>query len=664
MLWKLDRGLPHAKFRTNHTSNIIGIKFLPQCANQKLITGGLDGIVEVHNLSNDLKFKLSSEQLYCHLLRVKYVEVEPMNPNVFFSCGEDGCSRQYDLRLPFAGCIPSLGEKGQGSMFDSKNCIISTNIHTLSIKVNPVDVNAIVIASGDSKIRLYDRRMLNLCTAESATRHKPFQIFCPSHLVDVKKARCTYAEFSPCGQSIVASYHGDHSYLFDVNGISIPGAADTMDSTKLGISYPAPLPWRQSYYDKVISSKCSAMEKVQFATDNIVAGTRLIDIGNRESQKYATIHVLIIQLIFLNGNLGMNVLGYNLFSRAKEMCSTALAHPIDPGEVPIVVETLVRSLEMRATTGVYRGFKGDVDAALMDIKEALQLQPLNYHCILRKADCFFKMQRFELALEQIDIVESIVKDRQVTMRPSDKTEILNDIQTFRDRVRAGMIQSKGKQKDGNFEPDLGSVTVLEHQIDCNRFVPSSSSSPHSSLTASMGTDIGSGSTMSHNVDPYRLYSDKQEELDVHDALSREKRNRDTEEVREAVPNIAQRESDESLRPQKFRGTEMNESDGSASVINRKSTLSSAGSSLTSTSSFLGSFNSTNSEASLETALNSSKYQHSNSYLPVMQTVSTTEHYRQRFVGASNVTSDLKETIFLGSNGEVFIATSFRNHLLL
>ena len=218
VLWRLERGGPVATFSTSHKNNILGIKFIPQCGSQAVVTGAMDGMVEVHNLSDRFQSRINSEQFHCHLHRVKYVEVEPMNPNLFFSAGEDGCTRQYDLRLPLAGCIQNDGETGLASMYDSKNCIISQNMHTLSVRVNPVDTNLLVTASGDSKIRVYDRRMLGLCTAKKAREFQPCKVYCPAHLTHARRTHSTYAEFSPCGRSIIANYHSEHTYLFDVNG--------------------------------------------------------------------------------------------------------------------------------------------------------------------------------------------------------------------------------------------------------------------------------------------------------------------------------------------------------------------------------------------------------------------------------------------------------------
>jgi hypothetical protein len=41
--------------------------------------------------------------------------------------------------------------------------------------------------------------------------------FCPEHLLHSANAHASYAEFSPDGRSVVACFHSDHTYVFDVD---------------------------------------------------------------------------------------------------------------------------------------------------------------------------------------------------------------------------------------------------------------------------------------------------------------------------------------------------------------------------------------------------------------------------------------------------------------
>ena len=90
-IWSLENcARPVGSFQTSHTNNILGIKFMPQCESQVLLTGACDGLVEMHHLAADRSDREKSDKYYCHRNRVRYVETEPMNPHVFFSAGDDG----------------------------------------------------------------------------------------------------------------------------------------------------------------------------------------------------------------------------------------------------------------------------------------------------------------------------------------------------------------------------------------------------------------------------------------------------------------------------------------------------------------------------------------------------------------------------------------------
>ena len=224
--------------------------------------------------------------------RVKYVEVDPGSPNLHFSAGEDGYVRQYDERLPKSGCNVCKLEESKGSMYQSSNCLISANIHFMSLRLSPVDSNMLLAACGDQYVRLYDRRMLHL-SSPSPQISKVVTRFCPRHLLNSSKARSTYAEFSSCGRSIVATYHADHTYTFGLDG-------DMDDS----LGKPAVLQWRAPIVQLSTASpemrEAALKESIAAATSNIIAGTRLVDVD-------------------------MTLLGYSMFSRAHEICIAALS---------------------------------------------------------------------------------------------------------------------------------------------------------------------------------------------------------------------------------------------------------------------------------------------------------------------------------------------------
>lgn len=325
-VFRPERNRYQASFLTTHTNNILGVKFLPMSGGLRLVSGGADGVVEVHELSDSGSERIFVEQLFCHKSRVKYVETEFQNPNLFFSAGEDGFIRQYDVRLAKSGCKVQRCKSAddRGSMYGSRNCLVNSKVHVMSVRLCQTDPNMMVASFGDNRIRQYDRRMLSQLHPDSSSCGKPVKEYCPSHLLSSRRSRSTYAEFSPCGKSIVATYHRDHTYTFCVE------EKDDMNSITTNFS-PAPLPWRQPILDFHASrseseeaQKLALKECIKLASTNIIAGTRLVDVH-------------------------MPVLGYSLFSRSNEICGSILGHLADEEEKRAVVEVIVRSLEMRAS---------------------------------------------------------------------------------------------------------------------------------------------------------------------------------------------------------------------------------------------------------------------------------------------------------------------------
>ena len=150
-LWELEAGRLKTSFSTTHTNSISGIRLLPNCNYRSTVTGAIDSVVEHHTLFEDLSALHSTVQLFCHRSRVKYIEIEADNPNLFFSAAEDGCVRQYDVRLPGFGCGHHSGAdfNSIGSQYDSPNCLLVSppNTKLFSMRICPTDVNLFVVAS-------------------------------------------------------------------------------------------------------------------------------------------------------------------------------------------------------------------------------------------------------------------------------------------------------------------------------------------------------------------------------------------------------------------------------------------------------------------------------------------------------------------------------------
>ena len=400
--------------QTSHTNNIYGLRFLPQNDNKVIISAGMDGLVEIHHLANDIKSRVKSEKLYCHNLPVKYVETEPRCPNLFFSAGEDSCVRQYDARLKNWGCnSTSNGLNPIGSMFDSANCLLQykSGVKIHSVRVNPIDTHLIAVATNYNKVHVYDRRMasLKMPSYGAVDEMESVTSFCPEHLINNHGAYSTYAEFSPCGKHILASFHSDNSYVFPIQKMT------SEEETKvLSDELTAPLPWRIK-----LSEAHSRSEKNALAKEAIEIGSRALDIG-------------------------LNITSYNMFTRAIDISLLSIAvNDIFNNEdksLDIAKQTHIAALSWRAKVCEKRGFPGDDVIGLADTEMFLKSHPDDFDGLIKKCKFLLNLNRVAEAIEGLNNISYLLNVQ--TNDSSHLLSIQNEIDAL--KVKAACIEVDNK----------------------------------------------------------------------------------------------------------------------------------------------------------------------------------------------------------------------------
>eukprot|EP00887_Chlorella_sp_A99_P002411 scaffold10.g2411.t1 len=273
MLWHYpDTQLAPLMVQTSHQANIFGVRWLPATNDTQLVTGAMDYTVQLHTLRTPPTAMRSSARknaaapmrrhpeagavrvpchttLYaCHRGRVKAspraergrsvqgVEVEPGCPHLFWSASEDGVLRQFDVRLPSA----------QQADYDSPNALVAVcsrggrgpPLELKGLALNAVRPHELAVAAGDQYVRIYDRRMLSPASPEPWRRGGPGRTgglgvpllsLAPPHMCWGEGAggrrrgiHTTYVAFGHRGDKasapsqVVASYHADHAYTFDI----------------------------------------------------------------------------------------------------------------------------------------------------------------------------------------------------------------------------------------------------------------------------------------------------------------------------------------------------------------------------------------------------------------------------------------------------------------
>ncbi|KAK9827817.1 hypothetical protein WJX74_003555 [Apatococcus lobatus] len=248
---------------THHQANIFGVKFLPCSSSSKVVTGAMDYTVQLHTLDAPPHTKQTPIRstrprrqpdasstpvavhttLYgCHKGRVKDVEVEPQNPHLFWSASEDGQVRQYDTR-----CQMSSQRE-----YNDPNVLLSVQHKTKWIELKGLGINKarphqLAVAAGDPYVRIYDRRMLSKGPPSTAAQKAdPILCMAPPHMCAGSKTRrpsasshTTYIGFGNRGDKVVATYHGDQAYAFDVTGAGVCSNAFVHPSTAPQSSAPS-----------------------------------------------------------------------------------------------------------------------------------------------------------------------------------------------------------------------------------------------------------------------------------------------------------------------------------------------------------------------------------------------------------------------------------------
>ncbi|KAK7086911.1 DDB1- and CUL4-associated factor 6 [Halocaridina rubra] len=193
------------RIHTAHRANIFSAKFIPQTANRKIVSCSGDGILVFTDLereeeTHDCKFN-------CHISTCYDIVTVQDDPHTFLTCGEDGTVRWFDLRI-----------KEQCS---ARNCqedvLLNMGRPVTAVAVNPITSYHLAVATQDSTVRIYDRRILGTKASDSYLEQSDRALLMklkPESL-EGKNQRVTSLRYSQDGKEVLASYSSDYLYLFD-----------------------------------------------------------------------------------------------------------------------------------------------------------------------------------------------------------------------------------------------------------------------------------------------------------------------------------------------------------------------------------------------------------------------------------------------------------------
>lgn len=188
MFFDVNTGTRTASLETSHSNNIFYAQDVPRTNSSQLLTCAADGRVVHMNIEEH-----SSSTLHRHSGRAHRLALVPDEPDLFYSCGEDGKCYFYDLRTR----TPTL--------FTTLNNTASYNVPIYMLGINPSRVHEIAIAGGLPRARTYDSRMGgNMWCGE----------YYPSHLAECGET-ITAIKYDHTGEKLVLSYNDEDIYTMD-----------------------------------------------------------------------------------------------------------------------------------------------------------------------------------------------------------------------------------------------------------------------------------------------------------------------------------------------------------------------------------------------------------------------------------------------------------------
>lgn len=195
-LWDWELGNVKLSFHSGHSNNVFQAKFMPFSDDRTIVTCAADGMVRRASVLES--GKVETVLLGLHQGRAHKLCIEPGNPHVFYTCGEDGLVQRFDLR-----------SQAPTELFTCQ--AVDTRRRNMeaaqlnAIAMDPRNSNLLAVGGMDEYARLYDIRRVQ---GDGAADH-----FCPPHLIGDSHVGITGLAFSDQSELLV-SYNDEFIYLF------------------------------------------------------------------------------------------------------------------------------------------------------------------------------------------------------------------------------------------------------------------------------------------------------------------------------------------------------------------------------------------------------------------------------------------------------------------
>ena len=152
MLWDWQPGRAVLQYASGHRNNVFQARVMPESGNRTVVSCAADGQVRVATIPEGTRgARVETRKLAKHQGRAHKLALQPGSAHCFYSCGEDGEVRHYDLRQPAAGNRRLLVVHG---------CQVGRPVELNSIDCSALDTHQFCLGGGD------EVRWLARCGAE------------------------------------------------------------------------------------------------------------------------------------------------------------------------------------------------------------------------------------------------------------------------------------------------------------------------------------------------------------------------------------------------------------------------------------------------------------------------------------------------------------------
>ncbi|EOA16375.1 hypothetical protein CARUB_v10004525mg [Capsella rubella] len=268
ILWDWQLGNVKLSFHSGHADNVFQAKFMPFSDDRTIVTCAADGMVRRANILEGAKVETSF--LGLHQGRAHKLCIEPGNPHIFYTCGEDGLVQRFDLRTE----APT--ELFTCQSVDPKRDMDAIQLNAIAI--DPRNSNLFVVGGMDEYARLYDIRRFQGDGLNGFTRAADH--FCPPHLIGNEDVGITGLAFSEQSEVLV-SYNDEFIYLFtpDMGLGSNPIPASPISKSSVSKSESASSPKNEIEHTPLVykgHKNCETVKGVNFfgpRSEYVVSGS-------------------------------------------------------------------------------------------------------------------------------------------------------------------------------------------------------------------------------------------------------------------------------------------------------------------------------------------------------------------------------------------------------